>query len=164
MSLLLLLAFGTQYQNQQGQINQLVYEKENVITKAYPIDNTAIIYPKGTPVRFTAAGTVAVCTPTDRPFGYVRVANRLNDTDFDYDGYVTVAELGVSEHVIGYAKSAAVLTGALVTSLGTFVNDPNFSDYRTAVSTNYAIGMCVSGGADGSQIEIALFAQPFLIP
>lgn len=156
--------FGKQYQNNRSNKNALVYDFEKVVTKAYPIANTAIVYPKGTPVTLNGSGQVAICTHSDRPFGIVKVANRLNDTDYDYNGYVTVVEAGVYDHAIGYADTAAVATGALVTSLGTWSNDPEYADFRTAASGEYVIGICVSGGADGSQIEIALFAQPFELP
>lgn len=151
-----------QFQTNTSANNKLIFDlNENLFVK-FPVETPATLYQKGQVVTLLANANVEVAVAADFPLGYVSVANIVDDPNPMYANYVTVA-CG-RDAAYGYAKTAPVATGALVSADGQSSVDAEFMDFITAATGTYACGICISGAAAGEAIKVLYFPAPVLIP
>lgn len=156
---------GKGYQTQLSGKNKLVYDVEHGVAIQFPINTTTTTYTKGQQVKLLSTGKVEVATGTDFAFGYVKVANIVDDPSGAIHHAETVTvNCYAMDAAYGYAKGGTLNPGTLVVADGQNTTDPTLMDYRAAVTSEYANAIVVNGGTVGTEVTVLLLNAPVLIP
>lgn len=149
------------FQTNLSSANKLIFDRKDGLFVQYQVETPATTYQKGQIVTLTANDTVEIAVAADFPFGYVAVANIPNDPSgaIHHADYVTVGTFG-ADAGFGFAKGGALAVGDLIVADGQNGTDADFMDYVVAGAGQYAVGICVEGGAATEQVKVLFFNSP----
>lgn len=142
-------------------MNTLTYASDNpipltvhpgaVITLVFQLDSGTTKVEKGEFVKLAADGEIEpIAAVTDFPVGYVS-----NKNPYEEGGYTIVTD--AKAQIKGVADGA-VITGQLMAVSGNTANVPQF---KTAVATNYVVGIALNDAADTEDVEVLILKSTF---
>ena len=145
-----------QFQENYSLPNKLQYEEEGHPEIRFVVADNTKLYQKGMAVTLSAAGEVDFATATDFVIGWVKTPNTPDNNLKNEVVIVTVFQ----DVVYGYAKTAGLTVGDLVSADGQSTVDGNFSDYIVAATGQYASGIALSTVAVTEKTAIGVLGTP----
>lgn len=122
-----------------------------VIALVFQLDSGTSNLEKGEFVKLAADGEIEpIAAVTDFPIGYVS-----NKNPYEEGGYTVVTD--AKAEIKGVADGA-VTTGQLMAVSG---NTANVTQFKTAVATNYVVGIALNDAADTEEVAVLVLKSTF---